>query len=87
MKQTKTIFTAAIASATLFLTACSGGSKEVLIMASGTLTVGENSVTIEPGTRHNEKKLRVTGDKITVKGFEGVTDVSVADDGLYILNL
>lgn len=87
MKQTKTIFTAAIASATLFLTACSGGSKEVLIMASGTLTVGENSVTIEPGTRHNEKKLRVTGDKITVKGFEGVTDVSVADEGLYILNL
>ncbi|RYY30729.1 MAG: hypothetical protein EOO04_04055 [Chitinophagaceae bacterium] len=87
MKQTKTIFTVAMASATLFLTSCSGGTKEVLIMGSGTLTVGENSVTIEPGTRHNEKKLRVTADKITVKGFEGVTEIPVANAGLYVLNL
>lgn len=76
-----------MASATLFLTSCSGGTKEVLIMGSGTLTVGENSVTIEPGTRHNEKKLRVTADKITVKGFEGVTEIPVANAGLYVLNL
>ncbi len=86
MKQSK-IFSAAMASAALLFTACSGDTKEVLIMSSGNITLGENSVTLEPGTRHNEKKLRVTGETISIKGFEGVTELPVAEAGLYVLNL
>ena len=77
----------AIAASIVLFTACSGGGKEVLVMGSGKVTLGENSVTIEPGSRHNEEKLRVTGDKITVNGFPGVTEVPVTEAGLYILNL
>jgi hypothetical protein len=56
-------------------------------MASGKLTVGDNSITIDPGTTHNEQTLRVTADKVTVKGMEGVNEIAVAEDGLYIINL
>ncbi|HMF73963.1 MAG TPA: hypothetical protein VK616_20920 [Flavitalea sp.] len=77
----------AIAASIVLFTACSGGGKEVLVMGSGKLTLGENSVTIEPGSRHNEERLRVTGDKITVNGFPGVTEVPVTEAGLFILNL
>jgi hypothetical protein len=75
-----------IASIALF-TSCSGGSKEVLVMGSGKITLGENSVTIEPGSRHNEEKLRVTADKVTITGFAGATEVAVPEAGLYVLNL
>jgi hypothetical protein len=84
MKQLTTIATAALL---MFLSSCSEAGKEVLVMGSGTLTPGENSVTIEPGSRHNESKIRVTGDKITVNGFEGVKEVSIPEPGLYVLNL
>lgn len=78
----------AIAASIVLFTACSGGGgKEVLVMGSGKVTLGENSVTIEPSSRHNEERLRVTGDKITVTGFPGVTEIPVAEAGLYILNL
>jgi hypothetical protein len=84
MKQLTTFATAALF---MFLGSCSGDSKEVLIMGSGKLTLGENSVTIEPGSRHNEERLKVTADKITVNGFEGVKEVAVPESGLYVLNL
>ncbi|MHA4843210.1 hypothetical protein ACX0G7_03545 [Flavitalea antarctica] len=84
MKQLTTFATAALF---MFLVACSGESKEVLIMGSGKLTLGENSVTIEPGSRHNEERLKVTADKITVNGFEGVKEIAVPESGLYVLNL
>jgi hypothetical protein len=84
----KRLTTFAIAASALLITACSGGGgKEVLVMASGKITLGENSVTVEPGTRHNEQKLHVTADKITVKGFDGDKEVAVAEAGLYVLNL
>ncbi|RYE52657.1 MAG: hypothetical protein EOP48_16010 [Sphingobacteriales bacterium] len=84
MKKLTTIATAALF---MFFTSCSDGGKEVLVMGSGKLTLGENSVTIEPGSRHNEEKLKVTADKITIKGFEGVTEVAIPEAGLYVLNL
>jgi hypothetical protein len=71
----------------MLLTACSEGGKEVLIMGSGKITLGENSVTIEPGSGHNEQRLKVTADKITVKGFPGTEEVAVPETGLYVLNL
>jgi hypothetical protein len=83
----KKILTGALASATILFTACSGGGKEVLVMASGSITLGENSVTIEPGTRHNEETLRVTDDVITVNGPQGTKEMPVTEAGLYILNL
>lgn len=74
--------------AAAILASCSGGKKEVLVMGSGKLTLGENSVTIEPGSRHNEEKLLVSADKITVKGFTGGDkEIAVAEPGLYVLNL
>jgi hypothetical protein len=84
MKQLTTIAAAALI---MFISSCSDGGKEVLVMGSGKLTPGENSVTIEPGSRHNEQKIRVTGDMITVNGFEGVKEVSIPEPGLYVLNL
>ena len=84
MKQLTTIATAALF---MFISSCSDGGKEVLVMGSGKLTPGENSVTIEPGSRHNEAKIRITADKITVNGFEGVKEVSIPESGLYVLNL
>ncbi len=71
----------------IFFTSCSGGEKQVLVMGSGKITLGENSVSIEPGTRHNEEKLRVTADKITVKGPDGDKEIPVPEAGLYVLNL
>jgi hypothetical protein len=86
MQTLKTIAMATTAAA--ILASCSGGKKEVLVMGSGKLTLGENSVTIEPGSRHNEEKLLVSADKITVKGFEGGDkEITVAEPGLYVLNL
>jgi hypothetical protein len=87
MQQTHKLTVLAIAVSMSLFAACSGGSKEVIVMGSGKVTLGENSVTIEPGTRHNEVRLQVTADKITIKGFEGATEVAVPETGLYILNL
>jgi hypothetical protein len=83
----KQFITFAIVASFMFLGSCSDGGKEVLIMGSGKLTLGENRVTIEPGSRHNEERLKVTADKITVNGFDGVKEVAVPESGLYVLNL
>ena len=83
----KQLTSLAVAASVILFTACSDGGKEVLVMGSGKLTVGENSVTIEPGTRHNEQKLKVTADKITINGFPGTQEVAVPESGLYVLNL
>lgn len=70
-----------------WLTGCSGEPKKVLIMASGKIQVNENTITLEPGTTHNEEELMVNGDKITVKAPSGDMDIEVKEGGLYLLNL
>jgi hypothetical protein len=56
------------------LSACSGGGKKVLIMASGKVTVNDNDpkqITFAPGTTHNEKEvmLEASGkETLTVQG-------------------
>lgn len=68
------------------LTAC-GKEKKVLIMASGKLMVEDMTITVDPGTTHNEKELIVKGDKITLKNGTTVADIPVTEAGLYVLNL
>lgn len=72
--------------------ACSPGvQKKVKVMSSGKIQVDEatKTVTLTPGTQHNEADLVLTGnDKgITVKSPEGDQTYEVPDGGLYVLNL
>lgn len=72
----------------LSLAACNnGGGKKVLIMASGKLQVSGNTINLNPGTTHNETSFVPEGDSITVVTPSNTQGYSVADDGLYILNL
>ncbi|WP_207511478.1 hypothetical protein [Longitalea luteola] len=72
--------------------ACSPGvQKKVKVMSSGKIQVDEatKTVTLTPGTQHNEADLVLTEkDKgITVKSPEGDQTFEVPDAGVYILNL
>ena len=53
----------------LLVASCGGNSKKVLVMASGKITIDGNTVSLEPGTTHNEQEMIVSGDKITVKSI------------------
>lgn len=79
-------FSAVFAVAVLFA-ACSGGGKKVLVMASGKIQANGNTVTLEPGTTHNETTIVPDGDKITVNAPDGKKEFDVKDAGLYLLNL
>jgi hypothetical protein len=72
--------------------ACSPGvEKKVKVMSSGKIQVDEatKTITLEPGTQHNEADLTLTAkDKaITVKSPDGDQTYEVPDAGVYILNL
>ena len=75
------------------LTACSGGEKKILVMASGEITADEKdpkNIKLVPGTRHNEKEIVVPGgDKqtITVQSPAGNKTYDVNENGHYVLNL
>src|SRR5205823_1834943 len=90
MKELKVAITVLLISA---LTACSGGSKKVLIMASGKLTVDEKdqkNIRFEPGTTHNEKEITLaSGNKetLTVQSPQGNKTYDVNENGHYVLNL
>jgi hypothetical protein len=66
---------------------CSGGGKKVVIMASGTIKADGNTITLQPGTTHNEQTISPGGDKITVNAPSGNIEFDVKDPGLYLLNL
>lgn len=59
----------------------------MLIISSGKISLGENSVTLSSGTQHNEEKLRVTDEAFTVKTPDGDREIKLPDHGLYVLNL
>ncbi|WP_205508405.1 hypothetical protein [Longitalea arenae] len=72
--------------------ACSPGvQKKVKVMSSGKIQVDEatKTITLTPGTQHNEADLVLTEkDKgITVKSPEGDQTYEVPDGGVYILNI
>lgn len=75
------------------LAACSGGgSRKVMIMASGKLSVSEDqkTITLDPGTTHNEKEIDLGGgEKVTlaVKSPTGDKTYDVGENGHYVLNL
>jgi hypothetical protein len=78
--------------AVMCFAACSPGVvKKVKIMSSGKVQVDEatKTVTLTPGTQHNEAELTLTEkDKgVTVKSPEGANTFEVPDGGLYLLNL
>jgi len=57
-------------------------------MASGTIKVVENTITLEPGTRHNEEKITVDGNKLSVVSPEGTKEISINEGkGFYLMNL
>ena len=71
----------------LMVASCGGNSKKVLVMASGKITIDGNTVSLEPGTTHNEQEMIVSGDKITVKNGTTTTEQAITEPGLYILNI
>jgi hypothetical protein len=70
-----------------FLAACSGGGKKVLVMASGKVNANGNTVTLEPGTTHNEISFVPESDSVIVVSGAKTAGFTVKDPGLYILNL
>jgi hypothetical protein len=74
-------------------TACSGGGKKVLVMASGNITVDEKdqkNIKLEAGSRHTEKEIVLEGgdkETLTVQGPQGNKTYDVNESGHYILNL
>lgn len=72
----------------VFLASCSsGGGKKVLVMASGKVQANENTITLDPGTTHNELTVEPDGDKITVTTPSGNQDFDIKEPGIYLLNL
>ena len=89
MKQFKPAAAALLLS---LLAACSGGSKKVTVMASGKISLSDDqkTVTLTPGTTHNEKDISLTGgdkETLTVKSPDGTKTFDVPDNGYYLLNL
>ena len=70
----------------------SGGGKKVVIFSSGKMeadAASKSTIKFEPGNRHQELELTLSGsDKtVTVKSSAGDKTYDVPDDGLYLLNL
>jgi hypothetical protein len=66
---------------------CNGGGKKVVVMASGTIKAEGNTITLQPGTTHNEQTIVPSGDKLTVNAPSGNKEFDVKEAGLYLLNL
>jgi hypothetical protein len=73
--------------------ACSGGGKKVLVMASGKITVDPNNqqkISLVPGTQHNEKEIVLSGNEATqidVQSTDGNKTFDLQGGGSYIINL
>ena len=79
--------TTAVCAISLLFAACGGGGKKVVVMASGTIKADGSTITLQPGTTHNEQTISVSGDKISVNAPSGNKEFEVKDPGLYLLNL
>ena len=76
-----------VAAVILLLASCSGGEKKVLVMSSGKAEVNGNTITLKPGTQHNETTFVPDGDSITVIAPSQTKGFSVKNSGYYLLNL
>jgi hypothetical protein len=89
MMKNKVLVPVVILSAGL-LASCSGGQKKVKIVASGKVTVTDNTIRVDPGFTHNEQEATFNGDKVTLtvtstKGDNKTFDLT--ENGSYLLNL
>jgi hypothetical protein len=76
--------------AMLAIAACSTPpQKKVVVMASGKFTVSQtgDAIQFEPGTQHNEQVINLKGDKITLNDGSSSKELSIAEPGVYLLNL
>jgi hypothetical protein len=79
----------------VFFTSCGSGDsggKKVVIFSSGKMEpdpASASTVKFEPGNRHEERELVLSGSdkKVTVKTPSGDKTYDVPEDGLYLLNL
>ena len=71
----------------IFLSACSGDSKKIIVWASGKVSVNGSTVTLDPGNSHTTLEIPFTGEKLTVKSPDGDVELPVPAGGVYILNL
>ena len=57
-------------------------------MSSGNFTVNNSTITLEPGNRHNEERITVKENELTVVTPDGTQSLSLNEGpGLYLLNL
>jgi hypothetical protein len=80
----------------LFASACSSGGsdggKKVVVWSSGNMVsdaANKTTINFEPGNRHNELELTLTGNdkSITVKSPSGDKTYEIPDNATYLLNL
>lgn len=81
------ISTSIFCAAVLFYACSSGPATKVLVMASGDFQINGNTITLKPGTRHNESTFSPSENTITVEAPSGATSFTVDGPGLYLLNL
>jgi hypothetical protein len=87
----KRILSAACFIAIVFM-ACSGANNEkrIVIMASGSITVTDKTIKLDPSMSHNEQEIIFKDDKLTLTlqttaGINKTYDLT--DNGVYVLNL
>ncbi|MBA4167569.1 MAG: hypothetical protein H0X41_08525 [Chitinophagaceae bacterium] len=56
-------------------------------MTSGKAEINGNTITLKPGTQHNETTFTPDGDSVTVVSPSETKGYSVKDNGYYLLNL
>jgi predicted component of type VI protein secretion system len=88
----KCTFLSTAVAVSVFFAACSSTpGKKVIVMSSGKIQVdpSTHTVTLTPGTQHNEAELTLSpSDKgVTVKSPEGEKIYEAPESGLFLLNL
>lgn len=71
----------------IFLVACSGGGKKVIIEASGKIKVEGNTITLDPSGSHNEQIIEPEGVSLKVVSPAGTQEFAIAEPGYYLLNI
>lgn len=87
----KIIVIAACATSIVFA-ACSGNDnqKKIIVMASGSITVTDKTIKLDPSMSHHEQEIIFKDDKLTltVQSTAGTNKTyNLTDNGVYVLNL
>ena len=73
----------------VLIAGCSSKGKKLVVMSSGALQQAGTTITIEPGTTHNELTQDYPSGTttISIKGFPAASSAEFSESGLYLLNL